>query len=49
MNLQLHGTSDCLGVITMPTDAKFVRVAQVQGVDFGAFDHDPVQYHLAKK
>ena len=43
----IFGTGDNLGIITMTSDAKFVRGAQAQGIDFDVFVHAPVP--LTKK
>lgn len=46
-DITIFGTGDNLGITTMTSDAKFVRGAQAQGVDFDIFVHDPVP--LTKK
>ncbi len=46
-DITIFGTGDNLGITTMTSDAKFVRGAQAQGVDFDVYVHDPVP--LAKK
>lgn len=38
----IFGTGDNLGITTMTGDAKFVRGASAQGVDFDAYIHSPV-------
>ena len=38
----IFGTGDQLGIPTMTSDAKFVRGAAAQGVDFTVILHDPV-------
>jgi hypothetical protein len=38
----IFGTGDQLGIPTMTSDAKFVRGAAAQGVDFVVILHDPV-------
>ncbi|MGI2903165.1 DUF1308 domain-containing protein [Tolypothrix sp. VBCCA 56010] len=35
------GTGDRLGIITITADAKAVRAASVQGVDFNVYIHSP--------
>ncbi|NRS19716.1 DUF1308 domain-containing protein [Brevibacillus sp. HB1.4B] len=38
----IFGTGDNLGITTMTADAKFVRGASAQGVDFDVYIHSPV-------
>jgi hypothetical protein len=38
----IFGTEDQLGITTMTSDAKFVRGASEQDVDFDVIVHDPV-------
>src|SRR5437762_3275591 len=38
----VFGTGDALGVVTLSADAKFVRGAAAQGVNFNVFVHAPV-------
>jgi hypothetical protein len=38
----VFGTGDQLGVMTLSADAKFVRGAAAQGVNFNVFVHPPV-------
>ncbi|WP_435924043.1 DUF1308 domain-containing protein [Paenibacillus sp. DYY-L-2] len=38
----IFGTGDNLGITTMTGDAKFIRGASAQGVDFDAYIHSPV-------
>jgi hypothetical protein len=35
------GTGDRMGMVTMTADAKAVRAASAQGVDFGVYLHSP--------
>lgn len=35
------GTGDCLGIVTMTADAKAVRAASAQGVNFNVYLHSP--------
>ena len=38
----IFGTGDKLNIVTMTSDAKFVRGALAQGVDFKTYIHIPV-------
>jgi hypothetical protein len=38
----IFGTGDNMGITTMTGDAKFVRGASAQGVDFNVYVHQPV-------
>ena len=40
----IFGTGDNLNIVTMTSDAKFVRGASAQGVDFDVFIHTPTPY-----
>jgi len=38
----IFGTGDNLNIVTMTSDAKFVRGASAQGVDFDVYIHTPM-------
>lgn len=38
----IFGTGDNLNIVTMTSDAKFVRGASAQGVDFNVYVHQPM-------
>ena len=38
----IFGTGDNLNIVTMTNDAKFVRGASAQGVDFNVYVHSPM-------
>ena len=38
----IFGTGDQLGISTMTSDAKFIRGAAAQGINFAVILHDPV-------
>ncbi len=40
----IFGTADKMGIQTITSDAKFLRGASAQGVDFNALVHDPFSY-----
>ncbi|OJH38634.1 hypothetical protein BON30_20570 [Cystobacter ferrugineus] len=41
-DIKIFGTGDNMGITTMSSDAKFLRGAKAQGVEFDAFLHSPV-------
>ncbi|EOW6733331.1 DUF1308 domain-containing protein [Cronobacter dublinensis] len=40
----IFGTADNMGIQTITSDAKFLKGASAQGVDFDALVHDPFSY-----